>query len=42
MKIWRVIISVLFILLTACTSIKSNENISLDKIAGRKKVVINY
>lgn len=42
MKIWRVIISVLFILLTACTSIRSNENISLDKIAGRKKVVINY
>ena len=42
MKIWRVIISVLFILLTACTSIKSNENISLDKIAGRKKVVISY
>lgn len=42
MKIWRVIISVLFILLTACTSIRSNENISLDEIAGRKKVVINY
>ena len=42
MRIWRVLISLLFILLTSCSSIKSNEEISLEKIEGRKKLVVNY
>lgn len=43
MKIQRLIISLILVFFTvACTSIKSNENISLEKILGRKQVVINY
>lgn len=42
MREWRVIISLLFIFLSACTSIRSNEEISLERVDGRKKIVINY
>lgn len=42
MRIWRVVISLLFILFTACSSIRSSEEISLEKIEGRKKLVVNY
>lgn len=42
MRIWRVLISLLFILFTACSSIRSSEEISLEKIEGRKKLVVNY
>lgn len=42
MKIWRMVISIFFILLSACTSIRSSEEISLERLDGRKKIVINY
>lgn len=42
MRVWRVVISLLFILLSACTSIRSNEEISLERVEGRKKFVVNY
>lgn len=42
MKIWRMVISIFFILLSACTSIRSSEEISLERLEGRKKIVINY
>lgn len=42
MRVWRVVISLFFILLSACTSIRSNEEISLERVEGRKKFVVNY
>lgn len=42
MRVWRVVISLFFILLSACTSIRSNEEISLERVEGRKKLVVNY
>lgn len=42
MRVWRVIISLFFIFLSACSSIRSNEEISLERVDGRKKIVINY
>lgn len=42
MRIWRALISLLFILFTACSSIRSSEEISLEKIEGRKRLVVNY
>lgn len=40
MRVWRVVISLFFILLSACTSIRSNEEISLERVEGRKKFVV--
>lgn len=42
MKVMKIIFSFFLIFLCSCSSIRYNENISLQKIEGRKKVVVNY
>lgn len=42
MKVLRVIVSLFLVLLTACSSIRSNEEISLEPVVGRKRLVVNY
>lgn len=42
MKVQGLIISLFVFLMLGCSSIKSNEEISLTEIAGRNKVIINY
>lgn len=42
MRSLRVAFSFIFIFLSACTSIKSSEEISLVEVEGRNRVVVNY
>ena len=42
MKVRYLISLLIIILVTGCTSIKSSHEISLDKIEGRKTLIVNY
>ncbi|GEM_PF-560044 len=42
MKIKYLISLIIVIVVTGCTSIKSSHEISLDKIEGRKTLIVNY
>ena len=42
MKVRYLISLLIIILITGCTSIKSSHEISLDKIEGRKSLIVNY